>query len=106
MQDIFKEIETKAQTEKFAKEQFEEEERSIKAVLKTKEGRRTLSWILGLCGLDVSITSGDALLTASLSGRRDVGLALSSRLRSVDFELFQLMLKEENSGRSNNSDKR
>lgn len=106
MQDIFKEIETKAQSEKLAKEQFEEEERSIKAVLKTKEGRKTLSWILGLCGLDVSVTSSDALLTASLSGRRDVGLSISSRLKNADFELFQLLLKEENSGRSNNSDKR
>lgn len=99
MQDIFKEIEARAEAEKLAKAQAEEEERSIKAVLKSKDGRRTLSWILSICALDSSITSTDGMLMASLSGRRDVGLVVASRLKEIDFDLFQLMLKEENNGR-------
>lgn len=100
MQDIFKEIEERQELQEQEAARYEAEEQAIKKTLNTKEGRTTLSWILSLCGVDASVTSSDALLTASLSGRRDVGLAIYSRLKSIDFALVAKMQKEDFDGRN------
>ena len=67
---------------------------SIKTIMATKEGRRVMSWVLGFSGLNVSLSVFDSLKMAVLSGRRDVGLDISSRLGAVCPDLVTLMEKE------------
>lgn len=67
---------------------------AIKTIMATQEGRRVLSWVLGFAGLEASLSVCDSIKMAVLSGRRDVGLDISSRLRAVCPELVSLMEKE------------
>ena len=63
-------------------------------IMKSAGGRKALRWILGVAGTYGSVTSVEPYRMAILSGRRDVGLALSQRLARADAELFGILLKE------------
>nr|DAG80837.1 MAG TPA: hypothetical protein [Caudoviricetes sp.] len=96
--DVF-EQQTRVEKEKLARVQ--ERQRlvdGIATVMGTKQGRDVIRWVLKLTGLYQSLSVGDSLQMAVLSGRRDVGLEVLRMLNSAVPELVLLMNKEENNG--------
>ena len=72
---------------------------AVKDVLKSKNGRYLLGWILTVSGWRTSTTSSDALKMATANGRRDVGLEIANVLEGFDPTHFDLLLKELRDGR-------
>ena len=96
--DIFAELEAQKAFERKAKDQRKREDDAIASVLATKQGREVLAWILSMTHLSSSTSAQDALTLAALSAQRDIGLEIVSRLEDVDFDMVQLMQKEQRDG--------
>lgn len=67
---------------------------SIRSVMSSREGRRTIRWILDVTAHEQSVSNSDALLMAISSGRRDVGIEVLRRLKTLCPESVILMDKE------------
>lgn len=72
---------------------------AAKDVLKSKNGRYLLGWILTVSGWRTSATSSDTIRMAVQCGRRDVGMEIANVLESVDPPHFDLLMKELRDGR-------
>lgn len=67
---------------------------ALYSVLSTEQGQLVMSWVLSLSALNSSISVSDSLRMAVLSGRRDVGLEIVKKVRTLCPELLAELNKE------------
>lgn len=67
---------------------------ALRLVMASPEGRRAVRWILDTSGVDLSVSTSDPHMMAIASGRRDVGLEVLKRLKTICPESVYLMEKE------------
>ena len=92
--DIFDEMESKAALEERARQDELRLKNALQTVLSLQEGRLVFAWVLSHSSLNSSISVPDSLRMAMLSGRRDVGLEISNKLRALCPELLEKLNKE------------
>ena len=94
LNDVFEERE---QAEARAEKDRQRELRlknALVSVLSTEQGQLGMSWVLSYSSLDSSISVNDSLRMAVLSGRRDVGLEITKKLRALCPEFLEKLNKE------------
>lgn len=102
MPDFFRMQEEAEKRRKAEKDRRRQLDLDAQSVMSSKSGRRFVMRILELCRLDDSVTNGDAMVMAILSGRRDAGIEVRDWIESACPDLFDLMKKECRDGRTAN----
>lgn len=100
MPDFFLMQEEAEKRRKAEKDRRRQLDLDAQSVMSSKGGRRFVMRVLELCRLDESVTSGDAMTMAILSGRRDAGIEVRDWIEAACPDLFDLMRKECRDGRS------
>ena len=67
---------------------------NMEAVLRTKAGRMVLYDILVETGVDDCTFDEDTHKHAMNAGRREIGIALRSKIKSIDKDNYYLMIRE------------
>lgn len=78
-----------------AKRLKEDQLNELRAVLKTREGRKLLWRYLGICGVYEQSFNGNGSWTFFNEGRRSVGLMILAEITKASPEAFLEMMKEE-----------
>ncbi|NJL06816.1 MAG: hypothetical protein HC900_00065 [Methylacidiphilales bacterium] len=78
-----------------ARREAADNDRALRAVLDTADGKRVVFWLLGLCGLyQDQHATGMADATSYMLGRRSVGLMVINKLNELDARLYPLLMLE------------
>lgn len=101
-EDFFSELEEQEKERNQTERAEKQLDSDLKTALGTKAGRHVLSWILEVAGVDASVTDLDPLKMLYASAKRDLGLLVLARLKSLDVpNLVTLMEHESNERRGN-----
>lgn len=92
---IFEEEKRKEREREEASRKAKDLDIALASVMSTKAGRSAVAWMISVTACDASITCDNALRMAAMSGRRDVGLQILSRLRAACPMAVDLMIKEQ-----------
>lgn len=94
LNDVFDEQELQAKRREQDRQNELRLKNALVSVLSTEQGQQVMAWVLSLTGQDTSLSVSDSLRMAVLSGRRDVGLEISKKLRAYCPELLDKLNKE------------
>ena len=64
----------------------------LNAVIDTPQGRRTIQWILSMCGMYRSCFNADLAITSFSLGERNIGLRIVSEMNEIDPRIYPRML--------------
>lgn len=70
----------------------------ILGIMRSTGGRKTMYRILQFTGVDIDTFSADTHEHAKNAGMREVGIWLRDELKSVDYDLYMMMMKENEDG--------
>lgn len=94
LDDVFVEQEQEAQRREQDRQNELRLKNALYSVLSTEQGQLVMVWVLSHTGQNSSISVSDSLRMAVLSGRRDVGLEITKKLRALCPELLEKLNKE------------
>lgn len=93
LNDVFDEQELQAKRREQDRQNELRLKNALYSVLSAEHGQLVMAWVLSLTGQNSSISVTDALRMAVLSGRRDVGLEITNKLRALCPELLDKLNK-------------
>lgn len=94
LNDVFVEQEQEAKRREQDRQNELRLKNALYSVLSTEQGQLVMAWVLSHTGQNSSISVSDSLRMAVLSGRRDVGLEITKKLRALCPELLEKLNKE------------
>ncbi len=94
LDDVFVEQEQEAKRREQDRQNELRLKNALYSVLSTEQGQLVMAWVLSHTGQNSSISVSDSLRMAVLSGRRDVGLEITKKLRALCPELLEKLNKE------------
>lgn len=94
LDDVFVEQEQEAKRREQDRQNELRLKNALYSVLSTEQGQLVMAWVLSHTGQNSSISVSDSLRMAVLSGRRDVGLEITKKLRTLCPELLEKLNKE------------
>lgn len=94
MEDFFEELEKEEERKKEAEQREKALNNDLISTMSTKQGRKSIAWILSLTGFESSVTSLDPMAMAMASARRDVGLAIKQKIKGLCPNSYSLMIEE------------
>ncbi len=94
LNDVFDEQEQRAERREQDRQRELRLKNALDSVLSTEQGQLVMAWVLSLTGQNTSISVSDSLKMAVLSGRRDVGLEITKKLRALCPEHLEKLNKE------------
>lgn len=92
--DVFEEQELRKGRADQDKQQELRLKNALETILSTGHGVLVMKWVLGHCGLNSSLSVADTHRMCVLSGRRDVGLEITKKIRALCPEFLEKLNKE------------
>lgn len=94
LNDVFVEQEQEAKRREQDRQNELRLKNALYSILSTEQGQLVMAWVLSHTGQNSSISVSDSLRMAVLSGRRDVGLEITKKLRALCPEFLEKLNKE------------